>query len=312
MSKPFDNTLNTLIDGTAADWAAFLAGVVGIPPGPLLDYDPIRDGNLSTTAYADKVFRLGGPTPAFLHLELQSGSELELPKRMQLYNTVLRRRHESPVYSILLLLRPSAAASDQTGQLLDLGVNGELVNDFRYTVLRVWERPADDWLNAGVGLLPLALLTNEAFARLPTVAGRFHDRLSAAPVTDKVKSDILSSAFVLGGLRYNRTDLVEVFTNMSLTLEDSTTYQWILEKGYTKGHTLGEAVGLALGEARGQALGEARGRAQTILRQGIKKFGPPDTAVAERLAALADVEHLDRIADRIFDAVSWADLLGTP
>lgn len=54
MSKPFDNTLNTLIDATAADWAAFLAGVVGIPPGPLADYDPVRDGNLSTTAYADK------------------------------------------------------------------------------------------------------------------------------------------------------------------------------------------------------------------------------------------------------------------
>ncbi len=127
---------------------------------------------------------------------------------------------------------------------------------------------------------------------------------------------MLSSAFVLGGLRYDRSDLVEVFTNMSLTLEDSTTYQWILEKGYTKGHTLGEAVGLALGEARGeargQALGEARGRGQTILRQGTKKFGPPDTAAAERLAAFDDVDHLDRIADRIFDAVSWDDLLGTP
>jgi hypothetical protein len=47
VTKPFDNTL---IDGTAADWAAFLADVLGIPPGPLADYDPIRDGNLSTTA----------------------------------------------------------------------------------------------------------------------------------------------------------------------------------------------------------------------------------------------------------------------
>jgi len=231
---------------------------------------------------------------------------------MQLYNTALRRRHELPVYSILLLLRPSAVASDQTGRLLDVGVNGELINDFRYTVLRVWEEPADRWLNAGVGLLPLALLTNEAFARLPTVAGRFHDRLIAAPVTDKVKSDILSSAFVLGGLRYNQTDLVEVFTNMSLTLEDSTTYQWILEKGYAKGHTLGEAVGLALGEARGEAVGLARGRAETILRLGTKRFGPPAPVAAERLAALADVGHLDRMADRIFDATSWEDLLGTP
>ena len=93
MSKPFDNTLNTLIDGTAADWAAFLAGVVNIPPGPLTDYDSVRDGNLSNTAYADKVFRVEGPKPAYLHLELQAGSELGLPERMQLYNTTLKRRN---------------------------------------------------------------------------------------------------------------------------------------------------------------------------------------------------------------------------
>lgn len=215
---------------------------------------------------------------------------------MNEYNTVLRRRRRLPVYSVLLLLRRSAVASDQSGRLLDLGVNGELINDFRYTVLRVWEEPADRWLNAGVGLLPLVLLTNDAAADLDGVASRFHDCLRAAPVADTVKSNILSSAFVLGGLRYDRNDLVEVFTNMSLTLEDSTTYQWILQKG----------------EARGQARGQAVGRAQTILRQGTKKFGPPEPAAAERLAALMDVDHLDRMADRIFDATSWDDLLGTP
>ena len=266
MSKPFDNTLNTLIDGTAADWAAFLAGVVNIPPGPLTDYDPVRDGNLSNTAYADKVFRIDGPKPAYLHLELQAGSELGLPERMQLYNTVLKRRKGVPVYSILLLLRKSAVASDQSGRLLDVGVSGELHNDFRYTVLRVWDQPADRWLNAGVGLLPLALLTDEANADLPAVAGRFHDRLSAAPVSDKVRHEVRSSAFVLGGLRHKQDFLVKVFTNMSMTLEDSTTYQWILEKGIAKGQTLGDAVGLALGEARGEARGEVRGRVRTILR----------------------------------------------
>ncbi len=304
MSKPFDNTLNTLIDGTAADWAAFLAGVVNIPPGPLTDYDPVRDGNLSNTAYADKVFRIEGPNPAYLHLELQSWSELGLPERMQLYNTVLKRRKGVPVYSILMLLRKSAVASDQTGTLLDLGLNGELHNEFWYTVLRVWEQPADRWLNAGVGLFPLALLTDEANADLPAAAERFQDRLRAAPVSDKVRHDVLGSAFVLGGLRYDRNELVEGFTNMSLTLEDSTTYQWILEKGIKKGESLGEAVGRALGEALGEARGVLRGRVETILRLGSKKFGEPEDASLRKLAAVTNLDRLGRIADRIFDAVS--------
>ncbi len=95
---------------------------------------------------------------------------------------------------------------------------------------------------------------------------------------------------------------------MSLTLEDSTTYQWLLKKGYTEGRSLAEAVCLALAEARG----EVRGRVWTLLRQGTKKFGEPHDASVRRLAAVTNLDHLDRIADRIFDAVSWDDLLGTP
>jgi len=296
MGKPFDATLNELIDSTAADWAAFLAALVNVPPGPLADYDPVRDGNVSTTAYADKVFRVNGPKPAYLHLELQSWSELGVPERMQLYNTVLRRRHGLPVYSVLLLLRKSAVASDQTGVLRDLGVNDELHTEFRYTVLPAWEQPADRWLTAGVGLSPMALLTDEASRDLPAVAERFHDRLRAAPVSDTMKKNVLGSAFVLGGLRYDKTFLVEVFTTMSMTLEDSTTYQWILSKGI----------------AKGIAKGEANGEARTILRLGTRKFGPPDSAVAQRLAAMTDLDQLDRLADRIFDVVSWDDLLATP
>lgn len=277
-----------VIDGTAADWAAFLAALVNVPPGPLGDYDPIRDGNVSTTAYADKVFRVDGPRPAFLHLELQSGSELGVPARMQLYNTVLRRRHDQPVYSVLLLLRRSAVASDQSSVLRDLGVNGELLMEFRYTVLRAWEQPADVWLNAGVGLLPLALLTDEAAEDLPAIAIRVRDRMRAAPVSDTMRANLLNSAFVLGGLRYQQDNLVEVFTNMSLTLEDSTTYQWILKKG--------------------EARGETRVRVNTILRQGTKRFGEP----AATVAAITNVDRLDQLLERVLDATSWDDLLASP
>ena len=142
----------------------------------------------------------------------------------------------------------------------------------------------------------MALLTDEASRDLPAVAERFHDRLRAAPVSDTMKRNVLGSAFVLGGLRYDQTFLVEVFTTMSMTLEDSTTYQWILSKGI----------------AKGEARGEARALARTIRRHGTKKFGVPDTATTARLETMDDVARLDRLADRVFDAVSWDDLLATP
>ena len=39
MSKPFDATLNALIDAHADDWAAFLAARVGLPLGPVTPLD---------------------------------------------------------------------------------------------------------------------------------------------------------------------------------------------------------------------------------------------------------------------------------
>lgn len=63
----------------------------------------------------------------------------------------------------------------------------------------------------------------------------------------------------------------EVYQNMSLTLEDSTTYQLILERGEAKGIAKGKAEGLAEGVSVGR-----NEEAQTlVLRLGTKRFGPP-------------------------------------
>jgi len=53
MAKPFDATLNWLIDARLADWVAFLAPRLGLNPGPA----DLLDTDLSTTVQADKVFR---------------------------------------------------------------------------------------------------------------------------------------------------------------------------------------------------------------------------------------------------------------
>lgn len=56
-------------------------------------------------------------------------------------------------------------------------------------------------------------------------------------------------------------------------------------------------------------LAEAR---KLILRQGQKRFGPPDEAVATAMRAIDDLERLERLSDRLLDVTSWSELLATP
>jgi hypothetical protein len=87
-------------------------------------------------------------------------------------------------------------------------------------------------------------------------------------------------------------------------MEESVTYQAILEKGEARGR------------AKGEALGEARGRAEEALRMvrliGEQRFGAPDPATESALNAITDPERLERMAGRFFRAADWNDLLATP
>jgi hypothetical protein len=74
---------------------------------------------------------------------------------------------------------------------------------------------------------------------------------------------------------------------MSMTLEDSTSYQFILNKGRTE---------------------EAK---QNLLRLGSQKFGSPPAGVE---AAIKDINYrllLEMITDRLLKAVTWEELLAT-
>ena len=66
----------------------------------------------------------------------------------------------------------------------------------------------------------------------------------------------------------------------------------------------------------GRAEGEARGRAEEarkiLLRLGARRLGPPDADTTAALGAVAEVERLERMTDRLLDPTSWAEVLATP
>ncbi|MCI0701905.1 MAG: hypothetical protein L0241_12560 [Planctomycetia bacterium] len=101
-----------------------------------------------------------------------------------------------------------------------------------------------------------------------------------------------------------------------MTLEDSTTYQLILNRGFAQGEARGRTEGVAQGRAEGVAQGELQGRAEEarslVLLLGAKRFGAPVASVESTLRGITDRERLERIASRILDAANWDDLLATP
>ena len=302
MAKPFDATLNALIDLRPGDWADGFARLAGIPPGP----STVLDTDLATTLQADKLFRIDGPRPSLLHLELEANPRTGIPRELMRYNTLIDHQHDLPVATVLILLRPKAQASDQTGCYRRCDVNGELIAEFHYRVEKVWERPISYWLSAELGMRPMAILTDEASRNLPGSVDALVDSIGQRENAAEIKA-LLASAYVLCGLRYERDTITHAFGGLNMLLEESTTYQGIIEEGMAKGM----AKGLSQGLSQGLSEGLKQGLRSTIMRIGTKRFGPPPESTSRELQSIGDAARLELLADRILDAAGWDDLLAT-
>ena len=305
MAKPFDATLNALIDLRPGDWADAFGRLAGIPPGPSV----VLDTDLATTLQAEKLFRIEGESPSLLHLELEANPRTGIPRDLMRYNTLIDHQHNLPVASVLILLRPKALASDQTECYRRLDVKGELIVEFHYRIEKVWERSVDFWLQCGLGLAPLALLTDEANRKLDEALDRFRSCLRDNRADETVAKSLLGSSYVLCGLRYDKARVAEMYRRLSMLMEDSTTYQGILEEGVAKGMAKGLSQGLSQGLTQGLTQGMNQGLRSTILRIGTKRFGSPADPISRELQRIDDATRLEMLADRILDAGSWDDLL---
>jgi len=276
-SKPFDVTMKDILEVEAGSWPALLG------PWPCTSASLVDADASTVTAAADKVLRVEGTAgPWLLDLEPEARHAADAPERMHLYATVLHHRHGLLVRSVLLLLRREANASNLTGEL-DLRFPDEAVpyDVFRNHVVRVWEMPLATILQAGLSTLPLAPLTDQGAADLPEVIARVAKRLreEADPET---AAKLLGATYALMGLRYSKELINHLFEGVN-AMEESTTYQYLLSKGEKK----------------------------VILRQGRKKFGPPDEAAVAALEKIDDTEQLAQLAERLLEVSSWKELLAT-
>ena len=73
---------------------------------------------------------------------------------------VLCKTEKVPVQSTVLLLRPEADGPAMSGILRLTGRDGVQNLEFRFNVIRIWTIPAEELIKCGIGVLPLAFVSD--------------------------------------------------------------------------------------------------------------------------------------------------------
>ena len=285
MAKPFDATTKELFQ---ADPVALL-GYLGIhPAGPV----EVIDANLSTvTAEADTVYRVGGSEPYLVHVEMQSSTDVTLPRRLLRYNALLDLRHEQRVWSVAVLLRREADGPAMTGSLSLRLPDGRPVHDFCFGVVRTWQQSAEAVLNGPVSLLPLALLADAPPEAARAVIQRIDERLGREALEPEA-ARLMNSTFLLAGLRFAEETIASLFfgtQNMSLLdskiLKDSSSYR-LLER-----------------------MIRTENNREMLLALTTRRFGPPTTRQKAALDAIDDHDRPFRLCVNLDSFSTWDELL---
>jgi predicted transposase YdaD len=283
VSKPFDATLKRLLEESPGDWPV----LAGLPRAPV----EVIDADISTvTGATDKVLRVRGRPDWIMHVEFQSGPDQSLPRRTHVYNALLEDRHELLVRSVIVLLAPSANLANLTGKYEKHFAGEPPYLRFTYQVIRVWQLPVATLLSGGIGTLPLAPISAVTRAEVPAVIERMKERLRGRREQALAK-DLWTATFFLLGMRYEQAFVSHVLRGV-MAMEESSTYQWVLEQGRQEG-------------AR-------RELQKTLLLMGHKQFQATPRSVKAAIEAITDVARLEELSVRLLDAASWEDLLGLP
>lgn len=287
MPKPFDATLKDLGREHPREFVAAFDRPT-TQPVSLLNVD------LSTvTAAADLVVGLGDPLTEILHFDFQASAAALKHIDILVYQALLYGHYRVPVHSMVILLRPQAAHSNMDGTVRYAARPERGKMDFSYEVIRLWERPAEELLAGELGTLPLALL-GKLPSSLPVEEGmadvlnRLINRLLREGAPEQT-GKLLTSAFVLSGLRLDRAATQKVFRGAKGMQESSTypIYLAILEEGRAD---------------------EAR---RILFRFGEKRFGAADEFTRNQIAAIDNIGRLEAMLDVLDKASSWSELLQT-
>ena len=194
-----------------------------------------------------------------------------MARRCFRYNTQLILQLEAPVLTTVLYLFPPGPAEQDLA--FRVALQGREVNVWRFEVVRLWEREAEDALSSGApGLLTLVPLmkgnTLEAIARA--------EREIARVLPGESAMEAQSTLIHLAGYYYTVKDLESLFGRKKMI--QSSVWQAALAEGEAQGKAEGKAQGKAEGKAEGKAGGSAAGSPRRMPRAGKEAPSKPAAA----------------------------------
>ncbi len=226
-----------------------------------------------------------------VHIEAQTVYDPQIQRRMAEYAMRLWIKYGLPVDSYLLLLTPRKVPTPIPHQFRLLA--GGLDVRLHYQVVPLWKLSARQALKLKrQDLLPFIPLMKGGLTEVETGASLI------AEITDEKKQSEIGLYFiVLGGLRYNRLELLELLgsTNM-LTYEhvkDSSTLRYFTRQARKEARLKGQAEGLAKGRAEGLAKGRAKTLADLLNIAVRERF--PDVQLHDRLNLILEADDMQTL-----------------
>ncbi len=222
-----------------------------------------------------------------LHIEFQRRGDKEMGKRLWQYNTTTTINKGMPVYSVVIYLRKDRKIEEPP--YIEKLPNGKPNHIFLYEAIKLWELPAEVFLQPGIeGLLPLVTLTHDGKRR--EVVEEMISRL----VTTR-NSNLLSMAYTFAALVFDTPGeqqwLIERFEMYKKDLEDSWAFQRILTEGLEKGLEKGLEEGLEKGR---EALRE------TLVGFLHARYPMLVELAQEQIRGITEIKHLQEILNKLF------------
>jgi hypothetical protein len=170
-----------------------------------------------------------------------------------------------------------------SGHFEQRGVSGSLTLSFRFRVIRVWERPLDEFLTGGLGILPLAPLADVEPSQLPDIMRHLNERFQDEADPGDAE-DLRAATILLLRMRYSAEQIRRLGSDMAWWRE-SPLFLETLEEGRIQ---------------------EAR---RLVLELGAERLGPPNEAARSAVERIGDHDTLKRLLRDSFTATSWQELL---
>jgi len=224
-------------------------------------------------------------------VELQTEWKAYIPLNLLDYRTRYLLKHDLPVVSCIVLLRPSSTAADR--------YEDEEVS-FRYRLVKIYEMDARSVVDHGpVCLLPFVPLMKHGVKLAERADAQIYD----SPKTKAQKADMLTSMAILSGLISQELPSLLIARRRDIMIE-SAAYDIIMDEGRKKGIEEGIKEGIK----EGILIGERSGVLDSVEFILETKFGIDGVFLMNRIRAVEDVETLRLIRDAIKAAKSVEEL----